>query len=171
MTIYNTPITVYHKVMEDNSITALIGNIRGHGKHHSKRFKLLEEIYAIHTWDKFACQLIDEFGLSHDVEQIFYKQNTINRCEIEMLLGGSNHETLILILKSEINLIKERIQDSAVKDIRKHHNKLNRTLHSHYIRNPKELTIFEYYSDLSDLKAETEIRQTMEKPHRKVANG
>jgi hypothetical protein len=113
--------------------------------------------------------MIDEFGVGTEIELIFYKQNTINKCELEMLKGGENHETLIGILKSEIELILKRLDEKTVKDIRKHHSRLYRALEEKFHRDPKKLTVFEFYNDLNDWQKEVNVQKDM--PKRKVVNG
>jgi hypothetical protein len=169
MTIYNTPVMIYHKVMEDNSLLSLTNYKKTN--HKSKRFITLRERYYLSTLDKFNCQMIDEFGVNTDVEQIFYKRNTINRCKIKQILNDNNeHETLIQILESEIALLRNRIQEKGIKDTRKHNARLRRMIEERYHRNTKELTIFEFYNDLNDLKEES--RETAEtSKRRKVVNG
>lgn len=164
MTIYNTPVTLYHNVMESNSFDRLINSKKGHTR------KILKGNIS-YIWDRLTSQMIDEFGVSNEVKLIYYKQNTINRCEINMLLGGQDEATLIEILRSEINLIKSRIQEQSVKDIKKHHSRLYRILEERYKRDPKKLTVFEFYNDLNDLKDESEERKVKEMPRKKVANG
>ena len=157
MTIYNTPVTIYHGVMEKNSFDLLINSKQGHAK------KILKANF-LYVWDRLTSQMIDEFGVSNDVKLIYYKQNTINRCEINMLLGGNDESTLIEILKSEINTIRKRLQENSVKDLRKHHSRLYRILEERYHRDPKKLTVFEFYNDLNDLKEESEERKSKEIP-------
>jgi len=166
MTIYNTPVVIYHKVMEDGSISPAL----------HKRGKFTQRVIKVcfeRIWDRITSKLIDEFGVSTDAELLFYKQNTINRCELEMLNGGENHETLILILNSEKELIKNRIEGKTVKDIRKHHAKLYRGLEQKYNRDPKKLTIFEFYNDLRDWEKEAVEEKSIGKdtPKRLQGNG
>ena len=163
MTIYNTPVTIYHNVMERNSFDTLISSKKGHAR------KIIKE-NVLYIWDLLSCQMIDEFGVNTDIEQIFWKKNTINRCKIKMLTTDENHETLIQILESEINLIQNRLKENAVKDTHKHHARLYRILEERYHRDSKKLTIFEFYNDLNDLKKEREEVNQKDRP-RKVANG
>ena len=164
MNIYNTPVTIYHKVMEDNSFESLINSKTKHSR------KILKG-NALYIWDRLTGQMIDEFGVSHEVEMIFHKQNTINKCELSQILNDNNeHNTLIQILQSEIDLLKGNIEKKTIKDIRKHHARLCRLIEERYHRDPKKLTIFEFYNDLHDLKDEAEQRDQKDRP-KKVAHG
>jgi hypothetical protein len=149
--------------MEDNSFVSLINSKQGFTR------KIIKG-NVLYIWDKLNCQMIDEFGVNTDIEQIFWKKNTINRCKIKMLLTDENHDTLIQILESEIALIQNRLKEGAVKDTHKHHARLYRILEERYHRDPKKLTIFEFYNDLNDLKQEREEIKQKDRP-RKVANG
>jgi hypothetical protein len=164
ISIYTVPVTLYHRIIEEDSLLYLLTLVKG------KQSKIVVKGCIRELWDTLNSQIIDEFGVSTDIELIYYKQNTINKCELEMLKGGENHETLIEILKSEIHHIVTRLEEKTVKDLRKHHARLYRGLEEKYHRDPKKLTVFEFYNDLNDWQKEVQTEQVREKP-RKVANG
>lgn len=139
--IYDLPVTRYHKVIEESSLKYLLKDTED---------KETEELYK--AWEDINVQLIDEFGISNDMEIMFHKQNTINKIKLQMIMGDRSNETLCRILESEVGLIKSRQQD--VKDIRKYHARLYRILDERYKRDSHNLSTFEFYNDLNDLQDE-----------------
>jgi hypothetical protein len=153
MNIYNLPIKTFHKCIEDNSLEPLYASKKGLLR---KVLKGCSEV----IFDRIQCQLIDEFGLGRDAEMIFYKKNTILRNKIKEILTGENHETANLILQREIENIQARLKKSNIKNLRQNHSRMYRTLDERYKRNSKELSVFEFYTDVNDLQKENEQKRS-----------
>jgi len=120
---------------------------------------MLREQYFARSFDKMNCQLIDKFGVNREVEMIFYKRNSILRNKIKEILSGENHETDNLFLEREIDQMKKRLGEHSIKDIHQHHARMYRMLEERYKRSAKTLTVFEFYTDLNDLKKEIELQK------------
>lgn len=154
--IYDLPIVRYHKVIEESELKYLLHEVPKDSQNDK------EEL--IQAWEKINEQIIDEFGVSNEFEAIFYKQNTINKLEIEQLLGDNSRATLCEVLKIEVNELKSKVKE--VKDVRKYHARLHRILEGHYKRETHSLSTFEFYNDLHDLQKEQEREK--HKSHLKV---
>jgi hypothetical protein len=150
--IYELPVKLYHKIVETGNLEFLF---TGRTKwSHAKRIR---RVSAIFFWDKIHEQLINEFGVSEDFKNMFYKQQDLNKWEIQALLGDQSAYTFIGACKSDLDRIKGHL--NKITDYRKHHADLYRILHQKYGRDPHNLTTFEFYNDLATLQREGEDRE------------
>lgn len=122
--IYDLPITRYHKIIEDSTFKPLL--IKQRKTRFVKKIdKFLNHSKSLNLiWERINEDIIDQFGVSNEFEAIFYKQNTINKIEIERLLGDNTRATLCELLKMEVNELKGK--NKEVKDVRKYHARLRR---------------------------------------------
>ena len=162
--IHELPIIRYHKIIEDSTFKPLLIKQRK-SRFVRKIDKFIGNSRILgRIWEDINVDIIDQFGVSHDFEAIFYKQNTINKLEIEILLGDNTKITTCELLKMEIDQLKSKTKQ--VKDIKKYHARLHRILQSHFSRDTHNLSTFEFFNDLQDLKNEQEKENN--KSHLKV---
>jgi hypothetical protein len=145
--IYELPVKIYHKIVETGNLDFLYIN-----KPTEIDTALLEK-----TWEEIHEQLINEFGVSEEFKAMFYKQQDINKFELQALMGDQSAYTHISVFQSDLDRIKSRIH--KVENYRKHHASLYMAVRSKYQVDPRSLTTFEFYNALTDMKKESEERE------------
>jgi hypothetical protein len=139
--IYDCIIDNWHKFLETGEFKWLVKE----GK-----FKENEKFYIL--VDRIQCQLIDEFGVSVQYELKFYKQKTINKLEIQVLKGHTEHEDKINLLKHELEHLEKKMSKGQDEDLKKYHARQHRMIQTHYPgRDSHKLTIFEFNNDFHDI--------------------
>lgn len=154
--IYDLPVTVYHQIIETNSLAPLF-NTKPKHQHAKRIYKCSKGFIGQHVWERMNSQIINEFGVSEEARMIFYKQQDINNLEIKALLGDQSAEFFINSYKDEIERIKKNV--TTITDFRKYHARLYRILNAKYQRDPHNLSTFEFYNDLHDLQQEIENKE------------
>jgi hypothetical protein len=145
--IYNTPAGKY--------IDAIVND----DNYHLARSKVLSKVFFVNVnraMGELNDQIIDNFGLDRRASDLFFKRISLLLLVSEYLLTNDRkYKGRIDLLKSEISDLEKTIQDSYT-DIRRSFATNNRVLHKWSGRNPRDITVYEYYNDLKDLSKEVE---------------
>lgn len=142
--IYDCPVKNYVDSLTDNDLSYLT------------KYKRLAKLFKLdlsNIFDRINDQLIDEFKISNTRELWFYKMKSmlIMACDYH-IYGKKSLQTKIQILQKQIEKL-EQDQNKDI-DIRKLYSTNFRIIQKWSGRDPKKLTIFEYFNDLNDYNKE-----------------
>jgi hypothetical protein len=148
------PVDVFHKVIETNSFEPLFNRKKVVKIRHIHAQRVHKTI-ASYMWDRINNLFIEAFGVSKEFESIYYKQRDILNLELASILGDTSANFLINEYKQHLNQLRKDIDQ--VTDFKKYHVQLHRAIMVKYpgIRT-HELTVFEFYTYLSDIMKESE---------------
>lgn len=142
--IYDCPIKKYVDCVANDDLIYL-------AKH-----KIIVRLFKIDlsiVFDRINDQLIDEFNISNTREVIFFKTKSMLNMICDYYIDNKKSLiTKIKILQNQIDKLENSNKNDA--DIKKVYATNFRIIHKWSGRNPKELTIFEYFNDLDDYKKE-----------------
>ena len=162
--IYDCPVDSYHKCLEENKLKYLVKK----GSYRDTMVKELSEIF-----EKISDQKIDIFGVSDKFEMYIHKLRDVNKMRIKVLKGDRSAITFMNTYESDLTRIENSIKGGdSDDDQRKYHARLHRLIQTTYQgRNSHELTVFEFYNDINDIKESQEqnrIRHYREEKDRKA---
>lgn len=116
-------------------------------------------------YERLKDQVIDEFGIDRETEDLFFKKRALAELICEFYITDKRQYLgKIDLLKKEIKDIENRlIEELDNINIKKSIARNNRGLHKWSGRDPRNITVFEYYNDLNDLQDEISKQKKKQK--------